>query len=166
MVQINTLHSLESVYDYYWITTDLEIINVKTGYIKKIWISKRGYPMVSLETITNKQVNVPIHKIVALAFIENRNNYELIEHLNDNKLDYSIGNLKFSNKSDNGKRAFINGCVNRPEMNFIIIMYDGTSHIGTMKELSNTFGISRATLYDSYYNDRTSRKFKKILCVD
>ena len=162
-IKINTLKSLESVKDIYEITDDLTIVNISSGYIKKLWFNKGGYPMVSLETINSKYpMNVPMHKIVALAFIENKDNYDLIEHLNDVKTDYSISNLKFSNHSENGKRAFTNGCVNRTEHLYKIVLNDNTIKIGTMKDLSKDLKISRNTLYDNIYFDRQPRKFKSI----
>lgn len=162
-IKINTLKSLELVKDIYEITENLDIINTASGYTKKLWLNKGGYPMVSLETINSKcPMNVPMHKIVALAFIENKDNYDLIEHLNDIKTDYSISNLKFSNHSENGKRAFINGCANRIEHLYKIVLNDNTVKIGTMKELSKDLKISCATLYDNIYFDRQPKKFKSI----
>lgn len=165
-IKINTLHSLEDVKDYYVITEDLKIVNTCTGYVKTLWLNHGGYPTVTLETNSSRNVNVVMHKIVALAFIENLKTYELIEHLNDIKTDYSVNNLMFSNHSNNGKRAFQNGLINRVERTYRVTMYDGTSYIGTMKELSKALGISRYTLYDNVYKDRVSRKFKKIELVD
>lgn len=163
-VRINTLHSLENVKDMYVITDSLQILNTETGYIKKLWNNKGGYPCVTLEVKTPNTpgMNIPMHKIVALAFIENKKSYDLIEHLNDNKSDYSVSNLMFSNHSDNGKRAFINGCVIRNESVYKLIANDLTEHIGTMKELSKELHISRATLYDNIYIKRTPKKFISI----
>ena len=163
-VKINTLHSLEDVKDAYVITDNLQIINTETGYVKKLWNNKGGYPCVTLEVKTPNTPgkNIPMHKIVALAFIENKESYDLIEHLNDNKSDYSINNLMFSNHSNNGKRAFKNKCVIRNEAVYKIVANDLTIHIGTMKELSKELNISRATLYDNIYIKRNPKKFISI----
>ena len=163
-VKINTLHSLEDVSDVYVITDDLQVINTKTGYVKKLWNNKSGYPCVTLEVKSSNtpSMNIPIHKIVALAFIENRESYDLIEHLNDNKSDYSINNLMFSNHSNNGKRAFTNGCIIRDEAVYKVVANNLTVHIGTIKELSKELNISRATLYDNIYTKRNPKKFISI----
>lgn len=166
-IRINTLHSLESVKDYYIINSDLQVINTQTNYIKKPWKNADGYPCVTLETTqTNCAVNVPMHKIVALAFIENRAHYELIEHLNDVKDDYSISNLMFSNHSANGKRAYTNGCVIRNEHIYELVLNDNTVLKDTMKNLERITGISKMTLYDNIYVDRIPRKFKSIKQID
>lgn len=162
-IKINTLKSLETVKDIYEITDDLQIVNTATGYVKKLWKNKGGYPMVSLETICSGcPINVPMHKIVALAFIENKEFYSLIEHLNDNKEDFSINNLKFSNHVDNGKRAFVNGCVNRNENLYKIILNNGSIMIDTIKNLSNALHIAKNTLYDNVYVNRKPTKFRSI----
>lgn len=166
-VKINTLYSLETVRDYYVITSDLQIVNTNTHYVKQLWNNAQGYPCVTLETIPpNKSLNVPMHKIVALAFIENREHYDLIEHLNDVKTDYSISNLIFSDHRANGKRAFLNGCVIRKEHIYRLVLNDGTVLCDTMKNLSKLTNISKMTLYDNIYIDRIPRKFQSIEQID
>lgn len=152
MIQVCSLYSLEIVKPIYYITNDLKVVNVVTMTEKLLSINKGGYPYVSLETVENRTLKVPIHKIIALAFIYN-GPYKLIEHLDDNKLNYSLSNLKFSDKRSNMLNAFKNGKVNRYESIFCIDFgtYDV---IGSMYELSQQLGISRGTLYDIYYNKR------------
>lgn len=167
MIQICTLKSLENVKPFYYITKDLEIINANNNNVKSIWYSKRGgYPMVSLEQYGSKKSrNVPVHKIVALAFIENRDDYILIEHLDDNPLNYKPENLMFSNHSNNGKRAFINGHPNRVEKLYFVSLWNGFMCIGTMKEISKWTGIKRMTLYDHLYRKRKSKTIQDVLLL-
>jgi hypothetical protein len=66
-------------------------------------------------------------------------------------MNYNPSNLKFSNKSDNGKRAFINGHGNRIEKRFILILKHGMIK-GTIKEISDSTDIPIQTLYDNLYN--------------
>ena len=154
MVRINSLFSLEAVKENYFLTDNLEVLNVQTGKTLKVWVSVRGYPTVTLQAEgTTRGKNVPMHKLVALAFINN-GPYELIEHKDDNKLDYRPENLKFSNKSSNGKNAFITGRHVRKERVFQVQMIDGEVYEGTMKQLSEKTGVSRATLYDRVYKER------------
>ncbi len=153
MIQISSLYSLEDVQDYYFITDSLEVVNIATGTILAITPNKRGYPVVFLQlkkgsSMERKQVFM--HKIVALAFINN-GSYILIEHIDDNKLDYRPENLKFSDHSSNGKNAFVTGKHLRYEQVFNVILANGDKYQGTMKELAMVTGIPRATLYDRYY---------------
>lgn len=158
MIRINTLYTLEEIRDCYYILDDLTIININTGCKKKITVGKRGYPYVTLEcNNSNKNKKVLMHKIVALAFIKNAP-YELIEHIDDNKLDYSVENLKFSDRKNNTKTAKKLGAYDKVEQLYIVCKNEEEIE-GTMKGLSIELGIPKATLYDIFYNNRKSRKY-------
>jgi hypothetical protein len=81
--------------------------NIKTG---KILSAKAkltdGYPVVVIFGYkNNKRVNLAtkIHRVAALAFIENKNNLRAVDHINKNVLDYRIENLRWLSLSDNNK---------------------------------------------------------------
>lgn len=152
MIQVCSLYSLEIVKPIYYVTSDLKVVNVVTNTVKKMSINKGGYPYVSLETIQDRNLKVPVHKIFALAFIYN-GPYKLIEHIDDNKMNYSLENLRFSDSRANTLSAFKNGKINRVESIFCI-SFDDYDVVGSMYELSQQLKISRGTLYDIYYNKR------------
>lgn len=160
MIQINTLYTLENVCDFYYICDDYTVINKNTNQIKKVTITKRGYPIVTLQLKydSSKNLKVPMHKIIALAFIKNEP-YELIEHINDNKLDYRVENLKFSNRMANAQTAKKFGAYNKVESIYKIKCLSGEEKIGTIKELAKQLNAPRITLYDIYYNNRVSKKY-------
>lgn len=165
LVQIDTLYSLENVGSSYFFDTEtLSVINAKTNQVKKVSLNKRGYPVVYLGLKTPKESgratsNIPMHKLVALAMIRNAP-YRLIEHLDDNKLDYRPGNLKFSTPKANGESMSRNGRIRRNEKVFKLKMVDGSEYTGTMKALSAASGIPRATLYDRFYFERANTASK------
>ena len=161
LIQINSLYSLEDVSPVYYLDTErLSVVNIKTGREKKISPNKRGYPVVYLELKNHKpsgrtSVNVTMHKIVALALIKNAP-YTLIEHLDDNQMNYSPENLRFSDQRSNLETMRRNGISNHHDKIFIVEMVDGRQYIDTMKNLSKILGIPRATLYDRYYFSRSN----------
>lgn len=59
-----------------------------------------GYLQVTLR-INNKRKSCYIHRLVALAFIENPYNYSLVCHINDNKEDNRLENLRWGTNKDN-----------------------------------------------------------------
>lgn len=61
-----------------------------------------GYQYVNLYK-EGKQYGFGIHTIVANCFIENPNNYKEVDHINRNKLDNSIKNLRWVSKAENLK---------------------------------------------------------------
>lgn len=50
-----------------------------------------------------------IHRLVAKAFIENVNNYDVVNHKDGNKLNCSIDNLEWCSSSNNAKHAWSSG---------------------------------------------------------
>ena len=132
------------------------------------YIAGRGYVYVSLfSPLRAKNRFIKMHKIVALCMINN-GPYILIEHINDNKLDNSPENLKFSDKRSNSISMYKNGISNHDESVFEVKMMDGALYVGTMKEISSKSGIPRGTLYDRFYKgigpdtSRTKHRFKYI----
>lgn len=73
-------------------------------------LSTRGYKRISL---LKKQYFV--HRIVALAFIQNPHNFEQINHIDGNKLNNNINNLEWCSNSENRKHAVENGLIAKGE---------------------------------------------------
>jgi len=63
-----------------------------------------GYLFVTLYK-NKKQKNFTIHRLIALHFIENPNNYQIVDHINGNKRDNSIVNLRWITLSGNNRNT-------------------------------------------------------------
>ncbi|MBQ7629445.1 MAG: hypothetical protein IJS81_04425 [Selenomonadaceae bacterium] len=166
-VQINTLKGFENVKDYYFLI-GYDVVNTITGHKKKLSFYKRNYPYVTLETkdsTSNKKCL--LHRLLALAYLYSENGaFDLVEHLDDNPLNYDLNNLKFSSRSENGKRAFSNGHPNRIDKVFQVKFKDGKVYTGTMKELSVLLNIPRQTLYCRYYEQTQGRKIESVTLME
>ena len=68
--------------------------NIKTNKICKLQKTDKDYLFYKLEGAC-KKVKIRIHKLVANAFLNNPNNYEIINHKNGDKLDNSVDNLEW-----------------------------------------------------------------------
>lgn len=55
---------------------------------------KKGYYQVGLRK-NNKRKWITIHRLVAITFIENKNNYKYINHKDENKLNNNVENLEW-----------------------------------------------------------------------
>jgi hypothetical protein len=77
---------------------------IRTKILKLLNRSKKGYKVVALsaEGITKRY---SIHRLVAIHFITNPNNYTDVMHLDNNPHNNSIDNLIWGTKSMNMKQA-------------------------------------------------------------
>ena len=80
------------------------------GDIKRVWKSKEtickpsldsnGYKQITL-TKNKKRKSYKIHKLVAITFINNKNNYKEINHKDENKLNNNVNNLEWCTRKYN-----------------------------------------------------------------
>lgn len=77
-----------------------KIKTIKTQKIRKPIISKKGYYQM-IFYINKKPKSYFVHRLVANNFIDNPNNYEQINHKNENKLDNRVENLEWCNNKYN-----------------------------------------------------------------
>ena len=73
-------------------------------------LSIHGYERVSLYKNIKKQKNCFIHRLVALHYIPNPNNYPTVDHIDRNKLNNHISNLRWASRSmqNENKNAYSN----------------------------------------------------------
>jgi len=87
-----------------------EILGVKRNNILKPQLSKDGYFNVRL-CKDNKIKGFRVHRLIALHFIDNPNNLLEIDHIDRNRTNNNIENLRWSTHSDNLKNREIKGCI-------------------------------------------------------
>ena len=94
--------------------------NQKTKHLKerilKLILQKPGYYNVSLEG--KKHL---VHRLVATAFIENKNNFDCVNHKDGNKTNNIPDNLEWCNKNMNNNHAFNTGLIYTKKIKAIII---------------------------------------------
>ena len=81
---------------------DIESCIFKKKKILKPSMNKFGYLEILLRTKGVKNVkHFKLHRLIAIYFIPNPDNKELIDHIDGNKLNNSIENLRWCNRQEN-----------------------------------------------------------------
>jgi hypothetical protein len=89
--------------DKYEISKNGVIRNIKTSKIISTYSSK-GYKMATLYKTINKKTkknNYSIHRLLAISFIDNPNNYPYVNHIDGNSSNYNINNLEWCTQKYN-----------------------------------------------------------------
>ncbi len=131
---------------------------VKCGYGKTRIINERllqenigtnGYAYVNL-CKNGKIKTCYIHRLMGKTFLPNPNNYPEIDHINSNKLDNRLSNLRwldrFTNASIGSKGKKKNNSLgNNPKAKQVICTTTGEV-FGCIKEFSDKYGINYSTI--------------------
>ena len=83
----------------------------KKQRVVKSNITNNGYVRAAICFGGAKRKDYAVHRLVALAFIENPNNYDQINHKDGNKLNNHYSNLEWCTQSHNIKHAVDTGLL-------------------------------------------------------
>lgn len=97
------------------ISKNAVIKNFKTGKILTPSKNSKGYFIVKIAKKSRT-----IHRILALAFIPNPHNHEIIDHIDRNKLNNKLTNLRWTTVSENNKNK-----INKVAKNITQYSLDG-----------------------------------------
>ena len=76
-----------------------------TGENLKGFVSKHGYHIVMLNRKCQYK-HMPVHRLVAMAFIDNPENKRTVNHIDGNKLNNTVDNLEWATHGENHKHAY------------------------------------------------------------
>lgn len=83
-------------------------INNKRAFHKKLRSDKKGYVTVILSKEHKPKLHY-VHRLVAIAFIPNKDNKPEVNHKDLNKKNNKISNLEWVTKKENAEHASLNG---------------------------------------------------------
>ena len=90
-------------YDHYIIYEDSRIYSRKTKkFLKQIFNKTNGYVYVGL-TKNSKTKQHLLHRLVALHYLPNPNNYSDVDHIDSDKTNNNLSNLRWCSRSQNNE---------------------------------------------------------------
>ena len=98
---------IENYPDYGIEIDPIRIFNFKTNRWLILNIGSNGYLRVQLTNDCGRK-GMLVHRLIAIAFIPNPNNYELINHKDGNKLNNELSNLEWCDYKFNNNHALEN----------------------------------------------------------
>ena len=96
-------------FEYYKINRNGEVMG-KFGRILKPCYDKDGYLFVILMK-DGKRHAKRIHRLVGLQFIDNPDNLPQIDHIDHNRQNNSLENLRWVNNMTNTNNKIVKGCI-------------------------------------------------------
>ncbi len=150
--QISNLGNVRSLDRFITINNKLSF---KKGKIMVVSENNKEYKQISLSK-NNKLKTFKIHRLIALAFIPNPNNYPYVNHIDGNKKNNNIINLEWCTAQMNIKHAYDMGLMNAPKgknsgasklkdediLNIFILNKEGLGH----RKIAKIYNISRVAI--------------------
>lgn len=99
MIEVETFVEIEG-FKNYEVSNLGKVRNIKSGRILKPFPNRGGYLRHRLYGYDKKK-NLPLHRIIATAFIDNPDEKPCVNHIDENKLNNDLSNLEWCTVREN-----------------------------------------------------------------
>jgi len=153
-------------YPQYKIYPDGKVYSIKLKKYINGHKNKRGYYAFTLYNLEGKRKHKGLHQLLAMAFVPNPNNYEIVRHLDDNKDNNCLSNLKWGTIKENIEDAIRNNVFKIPDNSrrWLIKVPDGdTIEVDNLSRFCLEHNLSKQNLHKTYTGDRNHHKNYQLL---
>lgn len=113
LYQISNLGNVKKIKNKKYNINKKEVEEKEINKYISIGKHKLGYKYVKLTDKNGIRKNLFLHRIIAETFVENPNNFNIINHKDGDKSNNNINNLEWTTQKDNVNHAWKNGlCEN------------------------------------------------------
>lgn len=130
--------------DRYTISNLGLVRSLLTGKLLNPGITKFGYKRVNLRNKDGKSKSYFVHRLVAMNFIPNPNNYHEVNHIDCDRLNNRIDNLEWVSKEQNILHSFKYGSktnkgIKNPNSKLTLEDINAIKSLYKIKRFSNVF---------------------------
>lgn len=153
-------------YPFYKIYSDGRVYSIKLKKFICGHKNKRGYFSFSLYDISGNRKHKGLHQLLAMAFIPNPNNYEIVRHLDDNKDNNCLTNLKWGTTQENIQDAVRNNVFKIPDNSkkWLVKTPNGSIiKVDNLTQFCNENSLTKQNLHKTYKGSRNHHKNHKLI---
>ena len=139
---------------YYMVSNTGKMFSKFSNRLLTPWMTSHGYMRVSLRLNKTKTTRVFVHRLVALAFIDNPLNKTQVNHIDGNKQNNHVSNLEWVTPSENIQHSMetgFNKCgVDRTtsKLSREDVEYIRQNPLNlSQRKLAKMFGVSKSPIY-------------------
>ena len=153
-------------FPHYKIYPDGRVYSIKLKKYISGHKNRRGYYAFTLYNIDGKRKHKGLHQLLAMAFIPNPYNYEVVRHLDDNKDNNCLTNLKWGTIKENVQDAIRNNVFKMPDNSKKWLVKTPTNDIMEVNNLTKFClenNLTKQNLHKTYTGQRNHHKNYQLL---
>ena len=150
----------------YQVYEDGRVFSIRSKKWKAQLNHSNGYMMVSLAK-DNKDTKHRVHRLVALCYLENPENKKDVDHIDGNRKNNHVSNLRWATRSENLRNSFLRSdnksghkgvdwCESRNKWRACIRLNSKHTHLGyfeTKEEAAAAYQAAAKIHYGEFYKD-------------